>query len=123
MLLKNEDLEKAMQIKAFLEKNYCENHGYEYLSKKFTINKCKLKSVFASVTNDTIHSFLTKVRVEHAKHLLEKTELTVGFIAIKVGLDKSNLNIQFKKHTGKTPSQYRKELSDESYCAENDSSE
>ena len=108
MLLKKEDLEKARQIAAFLETNYQESYGYDFLCKKFTINKFKLKMAFASVANDTIHAFLTKVRIQHAKRLLEKTDLNIGLIAVKVGLDKSNFNIQFKKHTGKTPSDWRK---------------
>jgi transcriptional regulator GlxA family with amidase domain len=107
MQLKKEDLEKAKQIQEFLEKNYQQRYGYQDLVKIFAVNKNKLKLAFTAVTNDTIHAFLTRVRIEHAKKLLLTTNLNIESIAEKVGLDKSNFNIQFKKSTGKTPSHWR----------------
>lgn len=108
MQLKNEDIEKTLLIKAFLEKNYQESYDYAFLIKKFAINEFKLKLSFKHVTGDNIHSYITKLRINHAKKLLQTTKLTIGFIAAKVGLDKSNFNIQFKNFTGKAPSQWRK---------------
>jgi two-component system response regulator YesN len=115
MRLKNEDLAKAIEIKQFLEKHYTENHNYDDLVHRFGMNKFKLKVAFKAVTNDNVHSYITKLRVEKAKELLESTDRTVGFIADKVGLDKSNLNIQFKKLTGKTPSEWRNNKSSNSF--------
>lgn len=109
MQLKKEDLAKAQQIRYFLEVNYQHRYDYSYLVKKFAINKNKLKRAFTAVTNDTIHSFQTKVRIAHAKHLLLTTHLTIETIAERVGLVKSNLNRQFKKATGKTPSAWRQQ--------------
>lgn len=108
MQLKHEDLSKALEIKAFLEKHYQEHYDYQFLAQKFHMNQFKLKLAFKAVTNDNIHAFLTKIRIGHAKRLLETTDHTISYIASKVGLDKSNFNIQFKKHTGKTPSEWRK---------------
>jgi AraC-like DNA-binding protein len=107
MRLKNEDLAKALEIKQFLENHFQDHHDYDFLVHKFGMNKFKLKVAFKAVTNDNVHSYITKLRVEKAKELLESTDRTIGFIADKVGLDKSNLNIQFKKLTGKTPSEWR----------------
>jgi len=109
MHLKHEDLEKAREIKDFLEKHYREHCDYEYLVHKFGMNKFKLKIAFKAVTNYNVHEFITKVRIERAKELLENSDHTIAYIAKKVGLDKSNLNIQFKKITGETPSQWRKQ--------------
>jgi len=107
MQLKKEDLEKAKQIQEFLEKNYHQSYGYQDLVKLFAVNKNKLKLAFTAVTNDTIHAYVTKVRIKQAKNLLVTTNLNITSIAKKVGLDKSNFNIQFKKATGKTPSSWR----------------
>ena len=107
MQLNKEDLEKAKEIQEFLEANYQQRYGYQYLVKKFAVNRNKLKLAFATVTNDTIHAYLTKVRIEHAKKLLETTNLNIESIAESVGLDRSNFNIQFKKATGQTPSGWR----------------
>jgi AraC-like DNA-binding protein len=108
MPLKNDDLDKAREVKIFLEKNYQEHYDYTFLTKKFAINKFKLKLAFKAVANDNVHVYITKVRIEKAKHLLDHTDYTVGLIAVKVGLDKSNFNLQFKKLTGLTPTEWRK---------------
>lgn len=108
MQIKNEDIEKALLIKAFLEKHYQESYDYAFLTKKFAMNKFKLKLAFKYVTSDNIHSYITKLRINYAKKLLETSDLPIGQIVVNVGLDKSNFNIQFKKITGKTPSQWRK---------------
>lgn len=108
MQLKKDDLEKAMQIRTFLEENYKEHYDYECLSKKFGINLLKLKYAFKEVSGESIHVYLTKVRIEKAKELLQTTDETIIRIASMVGLNKSNLNIQFKKITGTTPLLWRK---------------
>ncbi len=107
MPLKN-DLEKAREIKAFLEKNYWEHYSYDDLVLKFGMNKFKLKTAFKAVAHDNVYEHVTKVRITHAIDFLERTDLSIRHIASKVGLDKSNLNIQFKKLTGKTPKEWRK---------------
>lgn len=107
MQLKELDLQTAREIMTFLEKNYRNHYDYDFLSKKFGINKRKLKSAFKEVAKDNIHVFITKVRIEHAMRMLKKTTLTIEYIASKVGLEKSNLTIQFKKYTGQTPAQWR----------------
>jgi len=107
MSLKNEDLEKAREIKAFLEKHFKVHHSYNDLVKKFGINKQKLKTTFKAVANCNIHEYITKLRMEKAKGLLENTNSTIGNIAEMVGLHKSNFIIQFKNYTGKTPTEWR----------------
>lgn len=105
--LKNEDLAKAREIKTFLEKNYHVRHSYDDLVRKFGINKLKLKKAFKAATNQNVHEYLTKVRIENAKTLLQNTDRTIRDIAKKVGLDKSNFIKQFKNVTGKTPTEWR----------------
>lgn len=105
--LKNEDLEKAMEIKAFLEINYAVHQSYDNLVRKFGINELKLKRAFKVLYNCTVHEYLTKVRIEQAKALLVNTDRTIRNIAQHVGLDKSNFIKQFKNITGKTPTEWR----------------
>jgi two-component system response regulator YesN len=106
--VKPEDLEKAREIKAFLEKNYNVHYSYDDLVMKFGINNLKLKTAFKAVSNCNIHEFVTKVRMQNAKGMLANTDKTVRDIAKQVGLDKSNFIIQFKHLTGKTPTEWRR---------------
>lgn len=59
-------------------------------------------------------NFLTYVherRLEAAKHLLTHTDWTVHFIGEKIGMtDDKHFSKWFKKHTGYTPTSYRKSL-------------
>lgn len=52
--------------------------------------------------------FVTALRIERAKELLKKNDLTVSLVAKEVGFkDLSNFSRQFKKVTGVTPTAYR----------------
>ena len=108
MRLKKSDLEKAGQVKAILEKEYYKHYTYHELAHMVNTNVLKLQVAFKVITAGTnIYEYLTLIRVQRAMLLLETTELTVETIADKVGLDKTNLNKQFKKMTGTTPYAWR----------------
>ena len=63
---------------------------------------------FKAVAKENPYEFVTKLRVERGKVLLENTGRTIRDIAKTVGVDKSNFNIHFKRITGMTPSEWRK---------------
>jgi len=107
MQLKNEDFQKVQEIKAFLDKNYNSHYSYDDLVRIFGINKFKLKTSFKAVTNCNVYEYITRVRIENAKVILENSNRTIRDIASRVGLDKSNFIIQFKQCTGKTPTDWR----------------
>jgi two-component system response regulator YesN len=107
--VKNEDLEKARQVKAIIEKEFSKPLTVDSLVHRVNTNKLKLKLAFKAIAHCTVHEYLTQVRVEHTKMLLENTDLTIEQIAPKIGLDKSNLDRQFKKLTKKTPTAWRKD--------------
>ena len=110
MRLKKEYLQKAEQIKAILEKEYNKHYTYRELEAMVGIGKLSLQLAFKAVTKLNVYEYLTKIRIENAKYLLENTDLTVNEIADRVGLHKTNFNKQFKKHNNKTPAQWRRDL-------------
>lgn len=62
------------------------------------------------------YDFVNTYRVEQAMNILQdgtKTKVTILEILYEVGFNsKSSFNTAFKKHTGKTPTLYRKDLKD-----------
>jgi AraC-like DNA-binding protein len=108
MQLKNDDLEKAREIKAFLEKNIREHYSYNDLVRKFGMNTFKLKRAFKAVAHENVYEHVIKIRIERAIYLLENSDKPINCIANTVGFDQTNFNIQFKKLTGITPSEWRK---------------
>jgi AraC family transcriptional regulator len=105
-----EDLEKCQLAKSILENDYVNHYTNNALARLVLINEKKLKIGFKIVAaNQTPHKFVTNLRIEKAKELLENTYLPVDAIASRIGIDQSNFIRQFKKITNKTPKEWRNE--------------
>lgn len=91
------DPERTMSIDDMAASVNMSRSGFQHLYKKmFGI----------SVMDDVISG-----RVERAKRLLSSTELTVAEIALKCGYTTEyNFMRQFKSRTGRTPTEYRKQI-------------
>lgn len=73
-------------------------YSYSYVAKEFK------RHMGCSVMN-----YLTSVKLNYAKELLQNTELTTMEISSRIGFDSlSHFNHSFKKHFGSTPSEVRK---------------
>ena len=67
-----------------------------------------LATVFKRETEKTISEYVREKRMKHAAHLLTTTSLQIQTIALHCGImDVQYFTKQFKKHTGKTPKEYR----------------
>ena len=67
-------------------------------------------TLFKKETGESFSRYLTQIRMEKAKELLEQTALKNYEIAEKVGFsDPHYFGISFKKMTGKTPTEYARE--------------
>ncbi len=67
-----------------------------------------LSSVFKKETGKTLTEFIRIRRMEHAQYLLRSTALQIQSVALHCGImDLQYFSKQFKRHTGKTPSEYR----------------
>ncbi|GAA1880837.1 AraC family transcriptional regulator [Streptantibioticus ferralitis] len=65
--------------------------------------------VFREATGETPHRFLTRLRIEQARRLLDGTDLTIGQIAERCGFSSAgSLSSAFLVHVGVRPSVYRK---------------
>lgn len=105
--LNNEDFEKALHVKSILETDFDKHYTAAKLAHLVGTNEGKLRAAFKIVTGEPLYHYRTITRIEHAKNLLETTDLVMKIIASRVGLDKRNFNRQFKKLTGTTPKQWR----------------
>ena len=106
--MKQHDLEKIIAAKCILEKEYYRHYTHEELAQMVGTNERKLRVCFKEVTSKGLYEYLTTIRIEKAKELLENTDLPLKVIARKLGLDKSNLNKCFKKATNVTPMEWRR---------------
>ena len=74
------------------------------------LSQSHFSTVFAQETGLTFTQYLTALRISKAKELLEATEMRSSQIAEEVGYNDSHyFSYLFKKTTGKTPGEYRRE--------------
>lgn len=75
-------------------------------------SRAYLFRIFRAATDQTIMEYYTSLKIERAKQLLLENELTVKEIAARLAFNEANyFSKTFKRLTGLTPSQYRKQAS------------
>lgn len=81
----------------------------DFLSKEVAMSKYHFLRVFKSVYKCSPYQFLSRVRLEKVKSLIEKTDLPVYQIALDAGFQEPNSVYPFiKKHLSISPLNYRK---------------
>lgn len=82
----------------------------EELADAVHMGRTAFQQKIKEITGKTPMEFVRDIRMERAVYLLEHSSDTVNQIAYAVGFsDPKYFSKVFKKHTGKTPSEYRKE--------------
>ncbi len=99
-------LYKAEQI---LLNSFRENPSAEIIASKLNISPSYFMTLFKSKSGSTFAEHLRKLRLNEAKRLLNETNLRICEIADELNFrDASYFSTQFKKETGMTPRQFRK---------------
>lgn len=83
----------------------------EQLAKTIGLPRNYVSQVINQLMNTNFYGYINQLRIEEAQHLLEETAQSVTEIMFDVGFNsKSAFYNAFKKHTGLTPSAYRKKV-------------
>lgn len=97
------------QILSYIHENY-RTTSVEDISHHFYISRSYLSRVFKAHTNTTVIQALQQIRIQHACEYLQNTQLSVQNISEAVGYGDVTFFIRtFKKMTGVTPLQFRKQ--------------
>ena len=81
------------------------------LAQKLNISSVYLSTLFKKELGVTLTEYIRNKRLHHAAHLLRTTNLQVQTIATHCGItDLQYFSKQFKRHTGKTPKEYRESV-------------
>jgi AraC family transcriptional regulator len=95
----------------YIEKNLAEKISLDMIAKTANLSKYHFCRLFFRHTGMTPLKFTTFMRMQRAKELLKREDLTVSIIATQVGFnDLGSFIRQFKKHIGVTPGIYRNSL-------------
>lgn len=94
----------------FIDNNYQNsNLGLKEISDQFHLSPPYFSSVFKRAFGMGFNEYLTKVRLNHAKRMLENTSLRTYEIAERVGYSSPQyMSILFKRYFSCTPGDYRR---------------
>ncbi len=102
-------------VKIYVQEEY-RTASLNEITKRYFINKSYFCALFKSVTGGRFSDYLTEVRMEKAKVMLENGYLKTYEIAQKVGYkDQRYFSQVFRKYTGVQPSAYRNNMKQGSY--------
>lgn len=80
-----------------------------YLSEKLNYSYTHLSSIFSETTHSSIENFVILKKIDAAKQLIIKKNLTLTEIAYELNYSSvAHLSTQFKKTTGLTPSSFQR---------------
>jgi len=99
---------KAIQ---YLKNNYNSEIKLEDLAMKSFISKNYFSKLFKEITGINFSDYVQHIRIDEACNLLKNTDMKVIDVALQVGFKDIKFFYEvFKKITGKTPGDYRKQV-------------
>ncbi|MGO4290615.1 helix-turn-helix transcriptional regulator [Chitinophaga sp. RAB17] len=103
------DIESLYAIKQYMEQHYEQPLSITALARKAGINQMKLKNGFKELFNTTVFGYLSDIRMQEAKRLLQDEKLYVGEVADKIGYKHPHhFTAAFRKKFGMMPKDIRK---------------
>jgi AraC-like DNA-binding protein len=92
----------------FMDDNFHEPLDLEQISQQAFLSRFHFHRLFTRIYRKTPHQYLTLLRLESAKRLLEKEGISVTEVCNSVGFESlSSFSILFRKESGYTPQYYR----------------
>lgn len=97
-------------IKLYVKDNFFNSDiTLEGISRMYHLNMSYLSSLFKKESGLNFTEYLTKVRIDEAKNLLEYSDIKIDDLAYRIGYKNNKyFNYVFKKECGMSPAKYRK---------------
>lgn len=106
-----EDEHLLEQVLRYIKKNHTLDLTLEDICRQFSCSRSHISHSFKKYTGQNFREYLTVIRLEDAKSLLQYSRLTVTEIAFSVGFGDSNyFSNVFRKYVGMSPLAYRKSV-------------
>ena len=99
----------ANELKKIINEKYLELDTVSQVAGEVYVSTVHANTVFKKNFGCTMFDYLTKIKLEKAKELLNKTDMKIYEIADHIGYkSKTYFTSLFKDYTGMTPKEYRK---------------
>lgn len=108
--------EIANFVENYIKENYRNEINFNRIAQMFNFNSSYLSKIFTKYVGENPSKYLISLRINEAKQLLiNNSELTVKIIGEAVGFpDQYHFSHVFKSVCGKSPSEFREDLSSKS---------
>ena len=92
----------------YMHTNFHKNHNLQFYADMCNLSVGRFSHAFKECTGLSPKAYLTKVKIDNACNLLERTNLNISEVAKVVGIDDVNyFSRLFKQHTGHSPKFYK----------------
>lgn len=106
--MENDYILKINQAINYIYQNLDQNLTVEDIANHCCFSKFYFNRVFKSVVNESLYSFIKRVKLECAAFKLRSTRRTITEVALEVGYSPSNFASAFKEYFGVNASEFRK---------------
>ena len=101
----------SQKVHRYIKEHYAENIDRNSIAEEFYVNPEYLGKIYKRETGKNLKDAVSEYRIQKAKELLSHPNIRIGEIAMEVGFDSfAYFSTLFKKYTGTTPNEYRKNL-------------
>ena len=103
------DDERVRRARSFLRENLSQPLSLAEIAAEAGMSRYHFLRVFQRQTGETPHRYLTRLRIEQARHELEHGTATVTEVALRCGFaSRTHFTTAFRRQVGTTPSAYRR---------------
>ena len=96
------------EVQSYLEQQFASSLAMEDVARRFNLSYRHLARLFRQNTGITLQAYLRKLRVEHAKQLLEQQRIPIESLAERCGFSSSQaFRLAWSKEMPLPPLQYR----------------
>src|SRR5450432_802803 len=100
--------ERVVTAKMYMDDNFHEPLELEQISRQAYISRFHFHRLFTRIYRRTPHQYLTSLRLQQAKALLEKECISITEVCNSVGFESlGSFSTLFKKQLGYAPQYYR----------------
>lgn len=111
-IMENKDLNSQSELECilnYIEKNFKKDIMLKDVANYVNLSTSYLSKFFKKNLNINFNEYITNRRIEEAKKILTYTDVTVNELTFNIGYSEPNYFCRvFKKETGMTPIEYRK---------------
>lgn len=109
-LLHDTTFRRLCRARDLLASNYQSIISLEEAAREACLSSFHFHRLFTSTFGRTPHEFLTQLRIDRAKHLLARGEMSITEICYEVGYSSlGSFSLKFHSAIGHTPSEYRRQ--------------